>query len=179
MHDNEAHDLETLLLLAKDGIAAIGAEFDDPEDDWAPVLFVLSDEGMAVVDVSMLMQPGMKDLAARAMQLSIEQIGGVAAAFVSSSWTSQTTTDVMNETGEYPLPSEQADRKEIVMVYGLSADGSVAEMAEILRSDVAPPVLGEWTRHETAEDGFGGRFPDAIKAGLQVVATRSDEELEF
>lgn len=158
-------------------VAALAASmpdnvFTDPDDDWTPVLFMEGPQGGTM----MALEPYMTDeihkdmLASVVIPAAIDQFKPTVVVMIVSAWTSKTSGDLLRDTGEYFPPSEQADRKEQVVVIEYTREGVTRQaFAQIKRFADKVPRLGEWEDMPPAK-AVDGRFITPIVQALKGVA---------
>lgn len=166
--------------------------FDEPDDDWNPVMFCIGrgDTGNTIVafDPAFMGDPDAKDkLADEVMPALLKQTQAVAVATVFSTWhidvrniakldgISEEEARVQWETFHAAggMPSQHPARQEQVLIAGLSAVEEHHHWAPILRHDGKPPTLAPWIDVMADPDGLGGtgsitgRFIDPLRYALR------------
>lgn len=149
--------------------------FDDPDDDWSPMLFVSDGEEIRLVlplAVSGLLVDGpSKDvLFGRIVPLFVGAVKGAeAAGMVLSSWMVKTdpedldsVRDVMADAAANAL-HVRPDRTEVLTVTAADADGVTNWVTEIKRDGLNPPTLGGWSMSDEIE----GRVGDGLRSALR------------
>jgi len=160
-----------------------------PDDDWLPVLFLEKDDETAVIGLLLMENDTMKDICAKVMEMLVRVTNPDSACFVSTAWLSSMPEDKRGkyqseeeireafDSGELPRPSEDPNRKEIVVAVCIGVkgenDGEAMMMGEIERSPDKPPRIKEWNIHDD-DMGMSGRFAGAIKEGFATVDNSGD-----
>lgn len=154
-------------------VRGIGEKFDEPDDDWMPVLIA----GEIVVPLNFTDETAKDLMAELVMPIAIRESKAKEYAFVSSTWVStitppeemrdKSTEEQMRYIGEhYPPPSMSDQRKESVVVSFGSCDGTNEMwMAEIKRSEDKPPELSEWEYH--GSNDYEGRFVEPLMKAIK------------
>lgn len=136
--------------------------FTSPDDDWAPMLFFRTPAGvMHVVAVPMI--EGHKDDIAAAIAVMLKMNKATEAVLLTSAWM---VARPAGTTGVEDLrPSQQPDRREVLVLSGVDQAVAVTQAAFIQRHPDQPPTLGELD--DMAEGpGIAGRFIDALRLGI-------------
>lgn len=148
-----------------------GAVFTEPDDDWTPVLFMDGPQGGTMMPLVEYMNTelGKDMLADVVIPATIHQFKPSVVVMIMSTWTSETSAKLMTETGEYIPPSQQADRKEQVLIIEYTRDGATRQaFAQIERFADKVPRLGEWDMKPSLS--MQGRFVDPIVRALKGVS---------
>lgn len=158
----------------KRSIRSVAEGFDDPEDDFAPMMFLWGkseksdDRGMIIAGIDgqfLSSEEGKDKLALNVLPGLVIEAEAKHFCFLSSTYVSKMTK------GDQPKtrPSEDPDRLEAAMISAGSADGSYhLEGAMLLRDGEQAPALGKWGENlitvegnvadENSEKGVLGRF---------------------
>lgn len=141
--------------------------FTEPDDDWTPVMFLEGKQGTTVIPLHEYMNDDLSKnlLADVLLPMAIADFKATTAVMVVSTWISKTSSDLLNETGEYIRPSQQPDREELVYIMEFTREGVQRQAhAEILRSETEVPRLGEWVDVTNVESVEGRFAPPIVKA---------------
>lgn len=149
-----------LVEVAKEGAARVGADFNDPEDDWLPVMFYRNQKGE--VRLVMLTNPG-GDVLASQIQGVLRMAGAKEAVFLASAWTVE--VDGPEDIPEESLESHP-DRIEVLTILHVGKDFAAAERASITYTDQGIRTLQEWG-HRVEDLGIGGTIADVMRMGLE------------
>lgn len=165
-------DLATVMMEAVEGIQT---QFDDPDDDWVPVMGLVPQEGenvMLALDGRWLENDDTKHrLVTDVMIPAINGIGAKTLATVFSAWVAKVPKDANLE--DLPRPSDNPDRKEVVVVTAMDSFNVKTWMVEIIRTEDSPPTLAEW---ELIPHGSQtGRFIEEIQGALRDCNGQTDE----
>jgi len=149
----------------KEAVEEIGRTFDEPDDDWLPMVFLISNRGKTfdTVPVFEFMQnEGTKDLLARVVIPDlIRKTGADVFGFVASAWVLKNDGPeirpnmsdeeieaikqrVMAEISAIGGVKNHPDRSEIVALEVISLTRYETWTADIIRHDDGPPTLAEW-----------------------------------
>jgi hypothetical protein len=145
--------------------------FTDPEDDWAPIVFMEGKQGRVTMPIHDFFEDELrKDLLCEVvLPAAIENFEATVVVMVVSTWVSKIAADLLTQTGNYIPPSQQPDRIEQVLIIEYTADGVRRKAwAEIERFADKVPQLGEWEDMEGA-DAMSGRFIEPIVKALKGV----------
>lgn len=164
MSQDTTTELEELLEHIKK-VSEEWAEQCGPDGDWNPLLFILDEERhMQIVAVDMPENEFRDDYFSTFIPnivkgLSIEP---KAVVFLSSVWFLSVDSSVEDmENYDGPLPSQSINRREALLITGISHDQELSVMAEIIRSD-GPPAL-EWMENP---EGMGGRMMGGLRRAI-------------
>lgn len=152
--------------------------FTEPDDDWEPMIFLKpgdESEGWPILPVGPFMQSNAtKNILAEAVIPSaVERFQATEVVMILSTWTSENSSKMLHETGEYKPPSEQDDRKELLMLSEIKSTGAGRHaFAPIERHEDGPPTLGEWEELEQEAD-ITGRFVEPVVRALKKVSASS------
>ncbi len=147
----------------------------DKEDDWMPMIFMengkLEDGTRGNVIAALGFDIGddaTKDLGCMVITQVIQKFSPDAVCFITVGWQAPPVTD--EELKYAPRPSMNPDRKEVVLCMCVgragNSDGEVVLLGEINRSGDHPKITS-W-REMNGDADSQGKFPDAIRAGLQL-----------
>lgn len=162
---------------ALSGIAAITAEFDDPEDDYAAMAFFEHDDQVTIIPSYQFMENDTtKDLLANfVLPRAAVKLGAETVVLVFSAFGVKIEKPTDEEWEEMPRPGEHPDRVEMLIVTEMNADGVQRSLVAYIDRDPfmkRPPTLTEF------EENFGpgtegahweGRFIDPLLAALKEV----------
>jgi hypothetical protein len=169
----------------------IAADFDAPDSDFAPIMVVLPGDGS---DFRVFGLPGEllgggeegKDILADEIMVPIiDAVGAKMLAWTMSAWTLE--LEGMNEAAARRAValaqaqglSNHPNRVERVMVTAIDSHNVESWSAQIHRTAIAPPTLGEW---EDFMRKFGdkatveGRFLDPLQAALRDSSGKPDPD---
>jgi hypothetical protein len=178
--------LEAVFSAALTGVVGTEEDFSEPDDDWLPIMLLIDDHrglSVAAIDGQFMADDEAKEMLAQSViPRLVKEVDAVAVAFVSSTWMSRgprlpgasVPAVVEPETGEVRprRPSEDPNRIEAVVVVACSLKGEITAVAEIQRTDDAPPTLGEWETNRSSKRS-PGRFTNAIYEALDEGASRA------
>jgi hypothetical protein len=166
-------NLETFIEEVKIMTHSVGQTFADPEDDWSPIMFILTDKGIVLIMIQTITDEFSKDLTFREILPElIRENEGRMAIFVCSAWTLEMPMKPEFEPPELediPLPSESPDRIEQLMLSAVAPGRTVLCAAKIYRDGEQPPVLSEWSIHGDDEAKLEGRIFDGMSAAIAEV----------
>lgn len=132
-----------------------------PTADWAPVLLIDSPDGFAICplhdpDTGKLMtgQDSIPEVTALIVKMRARIVGRVG-----MGWAADQIP------GDRTRPTDRGDRQEVLIIQ-IARPESEQEvwMADVGRSDNAPPTLGEWTLME----GTGGPIAEALQVAVNL-----------
>jgi hypothetical protein len=135
---------------------SVGASFEDPGDDWLPILMVSNEKDTAMIGFEIPDDTKLKYILftrvlPRVIKTELPKPQRVA--FLSSVWTlgeikPGSEADVwMRNRGPDEQISDRDDRKEALVLYLLDKEGTKEIWyAEIERHDDSPPTLGRWRK---------------------------------
>ena len=180
-------DLEETVQTIRDGVETIGSLFEDPRSDWQPAFFALAEEQFIpmVFEGGDFTEEAKDGFSFAAVELT-RMIRAEAAVFVASIWmvvktdaaagAAKDQADAFErEHGRRPQTYEEAgvvaprddpERIEAVLMHVIEPERVSMSWAEIMRSDDAPPQLGEW-HHLEDEAEVTGRFSTPIQEQLR------------
>jgi hypothetical protein len=153
----EAKSKTDLVAFLKEGARQVQLGFDNPEDDWLPVMAVQSPAGVGLIMVHISDD---KDATAERLTRMLRSQGVTEAVLLASSWTVERDQPALDG----PV-SEQPDRKEVLVLTQVTTDSADMFMAEIIRHEDSPPTLGEW-ENRAGGIGITGIFADALRKGI-------------
>lgn len=151
-------DLESIMEALEETSEAYADEL-PPDGDWDPMLVVTVGETGNIVHFEMPKEDWKKDdLFERILpNLIHEQFGDPdSIIFVSSTWWTEW------QEGD-PRPRENPDRKEALLLQGISRDEELMSMAEIIRSESHPEL--EWIMQREYFD-MSGRFGAFLRRAM-------------
>jgi hypothetical protein len=152
-----------------DGVTEIGSNFKEPDDDWMPVMFLMTKKREVVVVGTPFTNAKDKEIFAKVLPKIILEKKAVMAAFLASTWlrTVKKTDPLFNTTcemlGTFGV-STDPQRQEILMLQISDRKSNEDWFAKITRFSDKPPHLEEWERQEwtSASGRFGGFIQKAL-----------------
>lgn len=137
----------------------------DPEGGLPPILVTDGPRGVNLMQ--MVMPGGEEDIedTAYAITANIAVLRATEAVFVAGAWQANPQQDEAATVGTEVM----------VLLHG-TADGQRMMVADVLRSDAAPPVIGDWATQNTDGAQGLGIFGDAISQGLALAADLGSPE---
>ena len=152
-----------LFSFAYNAAKTVGSTFADPQDDWVPVLFYQNEAGEFHVQM-ILMGEGTRVEAAEAIKDILKQQKAVEAMLLMAAWTVVRDKNEFNS-GASIVPSEEPDKKEVLVFSHVTQDKAEIAMADIIRYEEDPPTLGELGEKA---DGtvISGLFIDSMRIGI-------------
>jgi hypothetical protein len=149
------------------------------ENDFMPFMTVRRRDGQEAYLGMHGMEPETKDDLAAVMFGMIVAHQATEAVFASVSWMVAYPRDQVPGVLNVDLvqPSKHPDRYEAVMMEHATRDGGTCYTAKVHRRD-GRVYLDEWDQLDTSNAG-GGRFGDAMFAGLRMAAVLPPEMLEL
>jgi hypothetical protein len=177
MTENAEELLAEALLAAQTGVAAVQESFTDPDDDWEPVMFAISDDENVVIGLppAAFASDRAKDMLCDVALPGIILAGRVRAlVMVMSTWEVEYTKEFPRSADPHRQmpPSQHPRRREALYLSGLTATLTRSLRADIQRHPDAPPTLGEWRVREADHPNYDvtGRFIAPLQEALgQVV----------
>lgn len=168
-------ELEELARIMRESVERIQQEFDEPDDDWIPVMGLVPQEGenvMLALDSRWLTDENTKDdLVKKVMIPAINGVGAKTVATVFSVWSAKVDPDVDLENFS---ASNSPDRQEAVLVSAMNSFTRKSWMIPITRFADSPPALGDW--YELPDNSFSGRFVDGIQEALRDSSGQTDPD---
>jgi hypothetical protein len=145
------------------------AESLPPDGDWEPMLFIFKGELSTSTTFPMPPNGPMRDfLFETIIPNQVRPAEPDAVVILVSAWATAASVDEEElnkiEAGEAPLPSERPDRREVLLIQGVSKEGEAGAMAEIIRSEGHPEL--DWEIFPTETGEFQGRLMTAIRRGV-------------
>lgn len=132
-----------------------------PDGDWSPMLFVVKDDKATIVGIEMppneLRDWWFGTIIPNVIH-KVEPNPDLVAILVSS-WMKQMDEDEDLENLNV-MPSESPDRKECLILYGVSAEEEITKLGEIIRGGEHPEL--EWSEPE----GVQGRVQGALRRAV-------------
>lgn len=139
----------------------------DPDEDPLGHMLMVGEDGLGLVGFDpVLFNEDLKPRLASAITSLIAAHKPSTACFVSAAWQAIGTDP---EYVEGLMPSQQPNRREVVLILTVDHEGESYSEAPIERHEGAPPTLGEW-KHGPAR-GFDGRIVRAMRQGFDVDAS--------
>lgn len=166
-------DLDALAEHMRSAAEGVGESFEDPDDDWSPVLVVVSDTEVSMISFEIPDEGAKKDLFGHVIPDAVKRVlpETQRCAFVVSAWTLDTGEDEAKAQEhkdwlQNRRPGEQIrdhpDHVETLMLYAMDRDGdSEFWLARIQRDGEHPPTLEEWTPIEVGR--MEGRVTKMLK----------------
>jgi hypothetical protein len=169
-----------LLKYAKSSVEKIAKGFTKHDDDFTPTLLVRQAKGGVVIFglAADMNDQRAKDECAKFMVAACACLRSTEVCLVSSAWTvkyerqdGQPIEDwrEIEKRDDFTMPRDHRDSVEVVNIMHASSGGDTMASADINRSwGYDPPTLGEW--EDVGGEGvkLGGRFGDAIHAGMEL-----------
>jgi len=143
----------------------VGESFTEPEEDWEPI--ALLQDADSHTTIVLLDLP--KELRPQAIVRMILELKARKVATVYSSWmrvVEPEEVDTYEAETDPGYVANHPDRKEILLVTVSDAERTESWMADIERTDDAPPALGVWTCVGINENITGAQV-DSIKKALR------------
>lgn len=169
-------NIDDLAEIMRDSIENIQTQFDDPEDDFIPVLSLAPQDGqniMLALDGRWLESDETKDRLVKTVMLpAIEGVGAKIVATVFSAWQASVSADTPIE--DVPRPSEAENREEVVLLTVMDSFSVKTWMNTIERDDENPPTLKGW--QEMPANAFSGRFIDSLQQALRDSSGKTDPD---
>lgn len=149
----------------------------DHDDDWTPVVLLEKNDYTAVVVLAIQDLENNKDTLAFAVETVIRQSNPDAACFVATGWmgasiepnrflTPEDATEAYQK-GWIPPPSQDPDRKEIVMIIEVTAKGENRMiLGYVRRFRNRHPEIYKWRDDPYKQGELKGRIADAMKRGF-------------
>lgn len=168
--------IDELADIMRESIEAIQNNFDDPEDDFIPVLSLLPQDGqnvMLALDGRWLENDSTKDrLVKTVMVPAIAGVGAKTVATVFSAWSASIPEGM--ELEDMPRPSEAENRQETVVLTVMDSFNVKTWMNNIYRDGENPPTLGDWKELPTG--AFTGRFVESLQTALRESSGKTDPD---
>lgn len=168
-------DLDDLARIMRESVERIQHEFDEPDDDWIPVMGLVPQEGenvMLALDSRWLTDENTKnELVKKVMIPAINGVGAKTVATVFSVWSAKTDADTDLENFR---ASGAPNKEEAVLVTAMDSFKTRSWMIPITRFADSPPALGEWK--ELPKNAFSGRFVDGIQEALRDSSGQTNPE---
>ena len=159
--------IDDLAGVMRETIEGVQRQFDEPDDDWLPMMGLVPQDGenvMLAIDADWLANDKSKDeLVEKVMLPAIDGVGAKTIATIFSAWMSVLPEDTKIE--EIIRPSEDPDRVEAIVLTVMDSFKIKSWVAEIDRADGFPPALKEW--NEMPVNAFSGRFVDDVQEALR------------
>lgn len=159
--------IDELASVMRDTVEGVQRQFDEPDDDWIPMMGLVPQDGenvMLAIDADWLANDQSKDeLVDKVMLPAIDGVGAKTIATMFSAWMSVLPEDTKIE--EMVRPSEDPDRVEAIVLTVMDSFKIKTWVVEIDRADGCPPALKEW--NEMPVNGFSGRFVDDVQEALR------------
>jgi hypothetical protein len=141
------------------------------DDDFMPFLITRRDDKEFYVGLA-AMADETKDDMADVMFAAVAVTRAEEAVFASVSWTVHQDKDEEEITVR---PSRHPQRQEAAVIVHTTRDGDAMHLANVYRRAATGVLLGAW---EEAKVG-GGRFADAMRAGVKMGTTMPEEMAEY
>jgi hypothetical protein len=151
---------------------AIGKEFEDPADDWAPVMIVVTDKEMGLLGLDIPVDEAYKNmLFSKIIPMAIEramsgkpQVVGI----LTSAWTldgqNKEHQEWLQGREQHELISDHPDRMETLFLYLSDRKNDEMWTAKILRDGEQAPALASWEKLDlTKEHRNTGRIPKMMR----------------
>jgi hypothetical protein len=168
--------IDDLAEMMRDSVENVQAQFDDPEDDWVPVMSLVPQEGqnvMLALDGRWLKNDSTKRrLVKNVMTPAVSGVGAKLVATVFSAYHVEVPKGMPVE--EMIRPSEAEERDEVVMLTVMDSFNVKTWMAIVRRTADSPPELGNW--EEIPANSTSGLFIEEIQEALRDSSGRTDEK---
>lgn len=150
----------------------IGQDFTDPEDDWAPVMMVVTDKELGMLGIQIPDSEQHKTMLFRtAIPMGIKQsmngkpqtVGMITSAWSLDAVGNPDHQEWLQNRGPHDQIADHPDRTESLMLY--LADKQTQELwtAKILRDGEQAPALAEWVKQDMLPQMQTGRIPQMMK----------------
>ena len=164
--------------LLKETIEHVGTGI-RPDGDWLPTLIVEKDIGGEKPSTSVIPMIGATEdeasrmITALAITATLRKLKATAAAWITTAWTVQLENatnaqkrDALNLASQHKLVQHHAKFEVVVAMVAIRNAPMIGLTGRIIRSDSYPKVkwMKEW--REEGEAHFGGRFPEALRDGM-------------
>ena len=181
-------DLQGVVDTIRAGVEEIGARFEDPEADWQPVFFALSEQqfvpmvfegsdfteeakdafSWAATELMRVMQAEVAVFVASIWMVVLEKEAGLAATDQAKAFEAEhgRKPRTYEEAGAI-APRDDPRRVEAVLMHVIEPEQVSMSWAEIHRSTDAPPALGEWQHLAFADSSVEGRFTTPVQEQLR------------
>ena len=163
-------EFDQFVLFLKKSVEDIALKL-KPNEDWAPVFFLLNDKNELYQVMASFEDDQEKDMYGKLLIPSlILKYNAFIYGFVSTAW-------MVKEKSDFPrsniLPVDHPDRVEILMIEARSFDKNKSMMANIIRQRNKHPILESWKEFDGATQG---RFVDTVGISFflhpEIIATR-------
>jgi hypothetical protein len=138
----------------------------EPDEDWAPVIFMVTDDDLIIsgLPTEAFENDHTKDALVRALGVIIEEIKPVQCALILPSWRVR-NENYDQEAIERLLRdgiSNHPDREECLVLQAMDAEHHDLYMADVIRVDGSHPELGEFIKQDGLPDGRFGSLQAAM-----------------
>lgn len=169
-------DIDEVGVMMRESVENIRDQFDDPQDDFIPVLSLLPQDGqnvMLALDGRWLENDDTKNRLVKTIMIpAIEGVGAKTVATVFSAWQASVPEDTDIE--DMPRPSEAENKEEVVLLTVMDSFTVKTWMNIIERSEDSPPTLKGW--EELPMNAFSGRFIDSLQQALRDSSGKTDPD---
>ena len=168
--------IDDLADVMRESIENIQTKFDDPKDDFIPVLSLMPQDGqniMLALDGRWLENDETKNRLVKTVMLpAIEGVGAKTVATVFSAWSAGVPEGTDIE--DMPRPSEAENKQEVVVLTVMDSFNVKTWMNVIQRTDEEPPTLKGW--EELPVNTFTGRFVETLQEALRDSSGKTDPD---
>lgn len=170
--------IDDLAQMMRESVEGVQSEFDDPEDDWIPVMGLVPQDGqnvMLALDGRWLRSDETKKrLVKNVMKPAITGVGAKLVATVFSAYHVEVPKGMPVEEMIRPSEAAEEDRDEVVMLTVMDSFNVQTWMAVVRRTADSPPVLEEW--QEIPVNSTSGLFIEDIQETLRDSSGKTDEK---
>ncbi len=172
-------DFEMFRHWALTSVEAVGRRFTHPDEDWLPVLLLLTPRGgvLAGIDLAFYQSDARKEVLVKRLSALIVGAHATAFALVQEMWRSWAVTPEGGEPGARSRalrsgrlrPRDDPQREETLLIHITDDVHEELWSAVILRDPHRPPCLGRWEKIDlkTSPGRMTGRFMEPLRAALE------------
>lgn len=168
--------IDELADIMRESIENIQQQFDNPDDDFVPVLSLVPQDGqniMLALDGRWLENDETKNRLVKTVMLpAIEGVGAKTVATVFSAWQARVPEGTKIE--DMPRPRDAENREEVVILTVMDSFNVKTWMNVIDRDENKPPTLKGWKEMPT--NAFTGRFVDSLQEALRDSSGKTDPD---
>lgn len=173
---NGISSIDDLSDLLREAVAKIAEGFDEPDDDFVPVMSLVPESGenvMLAFDGQWMQDDSTKDrLVETVMVPAITGVGAKTIGTVFSVWLARPKKGESYE--DMPRPSEHPDREEAVIVTVMDSFNVKTWMVPLNRPEGQMPSIGDW--EELPVNAFSGRFIEDVQSALRDSSGQTNPE---
>lgn len=173
---SELSNIEDLSEILREAVERIAENFDEPDDDFVPVMSLVPESGenvMLALDYKWMQDDKTKDSLVKTVMIpAITGVGAKTVGTVFSVWTARPEKGQSYE--DMPRPSEHPDREEAVIITVMDSFNVRTWMIPLNRHEGAVPTIGEWS--ELPANGFSGRFVEDVQSALRDSSGQTNPE---